>query len=61
MVKRYDKYKRKNAKSECKYCGHIAIDGNICEVCRKKLPLVKKIIAIGKMIKEQAEKERNIA
>lgn len=58
MIKRYDKYKRKNSKVECKYCGSAARTGDICELCRKKLPLVKKIIAIGSVIKEQATEER---
>lgn len=58
MIKRYDKYTRKNAKIECKYCGNMVATGDICELCRRKLPLVRKIIAIGNAIKEQAAEER---
>lgn len=40
-------------KGHCKYCGR-DVSKNLCSACRAKLELVRKIIAIGKLIKEDA-------
>lgn len=43
----------------CKYCGCKAgKHQRVCAECYKKLILVRKLIAIGKMIKQQAEEEK---
>ena len=44
---------------QCKYCKRrISRYQTVCSACYAKLPLVRRIIAIGKMIKWQAEEEK---
>jgi tRNA(Ile2) C34 agmatinyltransferase TiaS len=44
-------------KRVCKYCGKTAKgNGFTCEVCAKKLPLVRELVAIGRKIKAGAKK-----
>lgn len=46
-------------KKPCVYCGmNISSGGNVCQACREKLPLVRRIIAIGVELKLQAAKEK---
>ena len=42
---------------ECKYCGGSVIGATVCSTCAKKLPYIRKIIAIGKLIKERAKND----
>ena len=41
----------------CKYCGCSVKDATVCAGCWKKLKYIRKIIAIGKLIKERAKND----
>ena len=43
----------------CRYCGGQckASEGDICGYCRNKLPVVRKLIAVGMLIRLCAEEE----
>lgn len=48
-----------HTKRVCKYCGATAHNGtDVCSTCTEKIPIVRKITAIGHMIKRQAIFER---
>ena len=49
--------KHKEIKKICPYCGKLHNgNGYTCEVCAKKLPLVRELLAIGRKIKAGAKK-----
>lgn len=45
------------ANHTCKYCGCSVKDKTVCASCWKKLKYIRKIIAIGKLIKERAKND----
>lgn len=48
-----------HTKRVCKYCGSISYSGtDMCATCNEKLPIIRKIVAIGHKIKRQAILER---
>ena len=48
-----------HTKRVCKYCGATAHNGtDVCSTCTEKIPIVRKITAIGHVIKRQAIFER---
>ena len=59
MSERKEKTK---ALQPCRYCGGQCkeSEGDICGYCRNKLPTVRKLIAIGNMIRRRAEEEKKI-
>lgn len=46
----------------CRYCGGQckASEGDICGYCRNKLPVVRKLIAVGMLIRLCAEEEKKL-
>lgn len=46
----------------CRYCGGkcTPAEGDICRYCRDKLPVVRKLIAVGEVIRICAEEERKL-
>lgn len=42
----------------CKYCGSKAPSGDLCCTCYAKRRVVRKLIALGQVIKKSADKER---
>lgn len=50
---------KKDNRERCVYCGcAVGKYQRVCSECYRKLILVRRIIAIGKMIKRQAEEEK---
>ena len=50
---------KKDNRERCVYCGcALGKYQRVCSECYRKLILVRRIIAIGKMIKRQAEEEK---
>lgn len=52
--------KMRTRKRRCKYCGDVARykDGTCCN-CHKKLVRIRQIIAIGELIRKEAEEDEN--
>ena len=46
----------------CRYCGGQckASEGDICGYCREKLPVVRRLIAVGRLIRLCAEEEKKL-
>lgn len=46
----------------CRYCGGQckASEGDICGYCREKLPVVRRLIAVGRLIRKSAEEEKKL-
>lgn len=46
---------------KCVYCGATTdYYHDVCRYCRNKLPTVRKLIAVGNMIRRRAEEEKKI-
>lgn len=59
MSERKEKTK---ALQPCRYCGGQCkeSEGDICGYCRNKLPVVRRLIAIGRLIQLCAEEEKKL-
>ena len=50
--------KKKKEQKHCKYC-NVKIDGGeLCSACHYKLKLVRKLVALGQVIRKCVEEER---
>ena len=52
------KKEKENVQKYCKYCGVKICGGDMCSSCYQKLKEVKKLIALGQVIRKCVEEER---
>ena len=50
--------KKKKEQKHCKYCGVKIDGGELCSACHYKLKLVRKLLALGEVIRKCAKEER---